>query len=325
MGILAPAAVLAAPTKDDADGLIVRGVDRYKHQDYEGARVAFARSFELSPKTALLFNLALAEAQCGHSVEAVKHFRQYVGAADAAPDKVEAIRGKWLPRAESESGLLRVDAGAGATIVVDGESVGTAPLDATIPVSPGEHRVEARRGGTTLASVVNAGAGIVTPVLFAAPAPAEKSAIAAAAPLTVMPDEAGDHRSPGPSTAKVVTVASVGAAAALAGMISAAFAISSTGDASAASDLHGQLPGDSACAQVPPHVACAQLKRTLDSQYYHRDLAYGFGVAAGALVVTDVLLVIFWPARSSGRALASHVIAAPAGSGGAIVGCAAQF
>ncbi len=78
MGLLAPARVVAGPTEEDAGGLIVRGVEHYKHQDYEGARVAFARAFELSPKTALLFNLALAEVQCGRAVDAVKHFRQYV-------------------------------------------------------------------------------------------------------------------------------------------------------------------------------------------------------------------------------------------------------
>lgn len=324
MGLLTPSAGLAAPTKDEADGLIVRGVEHYKHQEYEGARVAFVRAFELSPRTALLFNLALAEAQCGHSVDAVKHFRRYLSAADAALDKVEAIRTKWLPRAEASSGLVRVDAGAGATIVVDGEWAGTTPLDAAIPVEPGEHRVEVRRGGTTLVSVVNAGAGIVTPVIFAAPEEA-RGATTATPSAATPPDAVAHHRAPDRSTAKVIAVASVGGAAALAGVISVVFAVSSGGDANYASDLRAQLPGNSTCSQIPAPSPCSQLTRTLESQYYHRDLAYGFGIAAGALLVTDVLLVILWPSPSSNRALASHLAAGPAASNAVALGWNTQF
>lgn len=315
MGVLAPTSGIAAPSQDDPDALVVRGVDRYKHADYEGARVAFARAFGLSPKTALLFNLALAEVQSGHAVDAVKHFRRYLKAPDADPDKADIIRSRWLTRAEAESGLLRIEAAPGTLILVDAEIVGTTPLVSTVPVPAGEHRVEARRGSALLADVVRAVTGEVTPVSFDVP---EKRA----AVQSSSTDEAPRHHdqpSSEPSRTKVVTVASVGGAALLSGAIAAAFAVSSSGDASHAAALRAQLPNNSACAATSPPPVCSQLRRQVDSQYTHRDLAYGFGIAAGALVAADVLLFIFWPRTTS------SVVAAPTGANGAMLGWRTAF
>ena len=314
--VLAPTRAIAAPPQDDPDALVVRGVDRYKRADYEGARVAFARAFGLSAKTALLFNLALAEVQSGHALDAVKHFRLYLNAADADPDKAEIIRTKWLTRAEAESCLLRIEAAPGTLILVDAELVGTTPLVATVPVPVGEHRVEARRGTALLASNVRAEVGVVTPVSFNMP---DERAAVASPPTVETPPHRVDQPSSEASRAKVLTVASVGGAAVLSGTIAALFAISSSGDASHAADIRSRLPGTSSCvgSQQPP--SCAQLQSTLDSQYSHRDLAYGFGITAGVLVAADALLLIFWPRTQS------TVVAAPTGTKGGMLGWRAQF
>ncbi len=71
--------------------------------------------------------------------------------------------------AESETSILQIDAASGTIIGIDGDPVGAAPLTATVPVSPGEHRVEAQRGASTLANTVRADAGAVTPVSFSVP------------------------------------------------------------------------------------------------------------------------------------------------------------
>lgn len=315
MGVLAPTSGIAAPSQDDPDALVVRGVDRYKHADYEGARVAFARAFGLSPRTALLFNLALAEVQSGHAVDAIKHFRLYLNAPDADPDKAEVIRSRWLTRAEAESGLLSIEAAPGTLILVDAEIVGTTPLVSTVPVAAGEHRVEARRGTALLANVIRAETGVVTPVSFNVP---EERAAVQSSPTDKAPPH-HDQSSSEASRAKVITIASVGGAAVLSGAIAAAFAVSSTGDASHADDLRAQLSSSSACASAPQPSPCAPLKRELDNQYYHRDLAYGFGIAAGALVAADVLLFIFWPRTTS------SIVAAPTGAAGAMIGWRTQF
>lgn len=137
---------------------------------------------------------------------------------------------------------------------------------------------------------------------------------------------AGERPSKERSAAKVVTIASVGGAAILAGTFAVVFAISSNGDENDAAQLRTQFPpGNSACAGTPPHPLCPSLQRAVESNYYHRNLAYGFGIAAGALAVTAVVLLVFWPAPSSTRATASHVLVSPVGNDGALFGWRAQF
>jgi len=317
VGVLVPSSGLAAPTKEDPDALVVRGVERYKHEDYEGARVAFARAFELSPKTALLFNLALAEGQSGHAVDAVKHFRSYLGATDADPGKADVIRTKWLTRAEAESCLLRIEAAPGTLILVDAELIGTTPLASTVPVPAGDHRVEARRGSILLANVVRAETGVVTPVSFTVPD--EKASAPPPATVEIAPHRIVDPPASEASTAKVVTVASVGGAAVLAGGIAVLFAISSNGDADRGGETSAQLSSNSACAASPQPPLCSELRRELDSAHYHRDLAYGFGIAAGTLLAADALLFIFWPRATSA------VVATPTGAKGAMLGWRSDF
>jgi hypothetical protein len=322
LAALAPRPGLAAPPVDDSDALVLRGVDRYKRADYEGARVAFARAFSLSSRTALLFNLALAEVQSGHAPDAVKHFRLYLSAPDSDTDKAAIIRTKWLTKAEAESGLLRVEAAAGTIILVDAELIGATPLPASIPVTAGKHRVEARRGGSLLANEVGVASGVVTPISFDMPdvrapvvsPPAVESRLAVgASPRHV------DQPSSVASSGKIITVASVGGASVLAGTIAVLFGISSHGDASYAADLRSELASSSACAASPQPPQCVRLRRALDNQYDHRDLAVGFGITAGALLAADALLFIFWPRATS------TMVAAPAGTKGAMLGWRAQF
>jgi len=315
--VSAPTAFAAPPS--EADALVVRGVEHYKRQSYEEARVAFSRAYGLGPKTALLFNLALAEVQSGHAVDAVNHFRAYLHAPDGELDKAEIIRTKWLPRAESECGRLRIEAASGAAILVDAEAVGVGPMYEAVPVSPGEHRVEERRPGVApLAVVVRAETGAVTPVSFTE-LEARASAGSSPAPDTRM-HRAASAPSGGAPPAEIATVATVGGAAVLSGGIAVLFAISSSDDASHASDLRGQLASSSACAASPQSALCSQLRTALDDQRSHRDLAYGFGIGAGVLLAADAVLVLLWPRTPP------PIVAAPATNGrGATFGLRAQF
>lgn len=301
----APASARADPSSKDADALVLRGVDRFKHQDYESARVAFEQAYGLSPTTALLFNVALAEVQSGHPVEAINHFRQYVGAPDAVPDKVDVIRTKWLPRADSEAGHLHIDVAAGTTILVDGVNVGGAPFDSDVPVLPGEHRIEARRNDVTRTSVVHAIAGAVSAVSFDS---VERDGPPVSAAKPVLPtaaDRSPRHAPPaeGPSTAKLVTVASLGAAALLAGGMAFVFATSSSDYASRASAMRASLPAQSSTCLGPsaPNL-CNDLKDTINKQYSYETLAYVFGGTAAALLLVDAGLLAFWPSSNANRA-----------------------
>ncbi|KYF82603.1 hypothetical protein BE11_37025, partial [Sorangium cellulosum] len=55
---------------------------------------------------------------------------------------------KWLAESRAQVGAVAVTVGtAGAEVLVDGKSVGRAPLEGEVFVEPGEHRVEARLEG----------------------------------------------------------------------------------------------------------------------------------------------------------------------------------
>src|ERR1019366_4920972 len=110
----------ALAAESTADALLDQGAGLFRRKEYEGAREAFAHAYELEPKAATLFNLALSELNSDHPVEAVAHLREYLTHADEPPAKLESVRTKWLPRAEACTARLDVFAPAGAQLLVDG-------------------------------------------------------------------------------------------------------------------------------------------------------------------------------------------------------------
>jgi tetratricopeptide (TPR) repeat protein len=74
----------------------------FQDKQYDAARGAFARAFELDPQTETLVELGLAELEAGHAMEAVEHLREYLTRNDAPAANAIAVRTQWLPRAEDE-------------------------------------------------------------------------------------------------------------------------------------------------------------------------------------------------------------------------------
>jgi tetratricopeptide (TPR) repeat protein len=133
--------------------LIRDGAEHFKREDYEGARAAFARAYELEPKAATLFNLALSELNSGHPVEAVAHLREYLTHTDEPAAKLDSARTKWLLRAEARTARLDVFAAQEAQLSVDGVAqehgsgaTGPAGSPISIAIAAGEHEVTARQG-----------------------------------------------------------------------------------------------------------------------------------------------------------------------------------
>jgi tetratricopeptide (TPR) repeat protein len=93
---------------DRAAALAADGVARFEQGHYEEARQVLAQAFEIDPQTKTLLDLACAESNAGHPVEAVQHFRQYLSRSDTSPDTVDIVRNEWLPRAEAQIARLNV-------------------------------------------------------------------------------------------------------------------------------------------------------------------------------------------------------------------------
>jgi hypothetical protein len=302
LAILVPQPSHAAGDEDPA-ALVLRGVDRYRHEDYEGARALFARAYELAPSPRTLFNLALAELQSAHAVESVRHMRAYLAGLDVEADQAEAIKTKWLPRAEAQTSRIQVDAPAGAEIEIDGQLEGRAPLQA-IDLHVGDHQVIAHDGSWSHWQHVVTRAGELVLIHFEQPASARAQIAGPANPPLQMPTAPT-----GPPTAKLLTVVALASGAVVATGLGIAFAVASRNEANSAKDLLSQVPLDpdhpedpnSRCLQSPLPPPCPRLQA--DNRAAHDAYLLSNGLYGGAAVLAGAaaLTWFIWPARASGH------------------------
>ena len=109
--------------------------------DYEAAHKAFK-----SPK--IYFAIALAEKRLGRYIEALGHFDRLLAELDEVPEKLRAEVERHVNEVKQNLGviLFRIQP-EGATLEVDGEVIGRAPLNRPHYVVPGEHEYRVHRPG----------------------------------------------------------------------------------------------------------------------------------------------------------------------------------
>jgi hypothetical protein len=300
------------PGSSAVDALISTGVERYTRHDYEGARDVFARAYELDPtQVGTIFNLALAELQSSHPLDAARHLRAYLASPLARPERVESIRSKWLPQAEARIGRLSIDAPPGSTTSVDGVVVGDAPFATPLDVAAGEHDVRAKIGSREDLLHVNTPAGVIVSVRFLSSA-AEAPPPPASAPPTpgarlIAMDEPAPATPAGNSPAKIVTVSIVGAAALAATGVAIAFGVGAVNAKARADSLRSGL-SSSACVPGQPSIppACPQLASANSDQNHNFSLQIDFYATAGALAAAGVATWFLWPRSRSQSAWSIH-------------------
>lgn len=163
---------LAAPSiafaEDDATVEAARerfkeGVEFFDNKEYERARLAFVQAYALKPHPAVLLNLAQSELRSGHEAEAATHFAKYLREhAEATEEQRDAAR-EGLERAKESIGVVTLTVSqSGAEVTVDGNNVGSSPLNDPLYLSPGEHTVVAQKGGETARTTLSIQAGSTT-------------------------------------------------------------------------------------------------------------------------------------------------------------------
>lgn len=136
--------------------LFRQGIAATREHDWEAARDAFARSYELTPRAMTLLNLAGTQRQLGRLVEAAESYREFLTMARRPPEArhrpmarqaIEAIEAS-LPSIR----VMRRDAEALGTVrvVIDDAELPEAAFGEPFPVDPGEHRLTAERDGYRL-------------------------------------------------------------------------------------------------------------------------------------------------------------------------------
>jgi hypothetical protein len=301
-----------------------QGAELFKKQDYEGARAAFGRAYELEPKAATLFNLALSELNADHPVEAVQHLREYLTHVEEPAPKLESVRSKWLPRAEARTARLDVFAPAGAQVAVDGvvqpglpPEAGTArgaglPL-MSIVTSAGEHDVSARQGAATETQHVAARGGELVEVHFQrVPDAAPPPPVAMVWSNTANGPETGEATPATTSRAKWITVIALGSGAVVAAGLGVGFAVASNQKASAVQSLRGSLDAPSGhgwtgmeCAGASASRApCTELRDDVTAN--RRDWTVSTAAFVGAAVLGVASLVTWrWWRADTPKAAAS--------------------
>lgn len=186
--LLAALVVTVAPPSawaqdgDEAATAFREGLRQFGAEDYAGARASFERAYRAQPNVRVLANIADCQAHEGNIAEAVMTYRRFLAdAADDVPAAARRLVERRVADLRAQVCDLRVTVEpAGATILVDGAEIGTAPLPEPVAISSGEHRVQARLAGhETVTRTVQAREGgdlvvaVTLPVLQATPVEAE--------------------------------------------------------------------------------------------------------------------------------------------------------
>ena len=145
-----PPASDKTPEQKEADRHFKSGVGFFTDQKYAEALAEFERAYEIAPATIVLYNIAACHRYLSHYSEAVKYYRRFLdeseGGSKVPADRVVAAKAE-LDDILSKIARVSVTAPDGAEVVVDGETVGTMPLDMPLIVAPGEHKVVVRLAG----------------------------------------------------------------------------------------------------------------------------------------------------------------------------------
>ncbi len=131
------------------------GMEAARAGRWSDALHSFTRSFELYPRPLTLLNLAGAQAQTGHLVQAMESYRRFLHDATEGPAaehraEAQAALDQIAPRIArvriSADGLAPDD-----QLSLDGERLSRAVVGAEISVDPGNHVLVITRGGVEVA------------------------------------------------------------------------------------------------------------------------------------------------------------------------------
>lgn len=132
-----------------AERFFEEGLVALQREDYATALVAFERARVLEERPILLFNIAMCRRALLQYPEALVAFRQFLvlAGSEVSDERRQQVR-SLIEQMERDLArvVLRVDQD-GATVLLDGERVGTTPLVHLLELGPGSHLLEVRRDG----------------------------------------------------------------------------------------------------------------------------------------------------------------------------------
>lgn len=261
------------------------GVKLAQGGDHERARLKFVQAWALLKYSSVLFNLARAEQLSGHTVDALRHYRQFSKSTDPKITPAQREMADTNVAELSKSvGQIAIEAPPGAGVTVDGERI-DGELTEPIPVTPGAHVVEATQDGKTKHVSVDCTAGttarasLVEQAPVAAPTPvAPASVVASSAPT----DEREQRSLVLPTALAVAGLAGIG--------VGVGFSLASHSAKTDAENL-----GKPFVCVDRSTPACTSYVDAHDRVHSDATIAWVGYIAGGVLLAGAVGTYLFWP------------------------------
>lgn len=299
------------------------GKELMKQRRFAEAHVKFVQSCAAYRTRNCPKNLGVTEYELGMFADAATHLEEYLADEGSKGDAHLPGLRKMLDESLAKCGHVSIDAPAGATIAVDEQPIGKAPIAVPIHVTPGTHSIRAAlTSGKMLAVTVTAEAGKSTKAVLkepdppVAPAPPASSAppptpVASATASAAAPPMDQANATPFWSTRRYIGVAVVGA-----GVLSLAaggyFGGKSHDDADRAAAAGAGL-GPSGCTN-PAASGCADVRSAQDAQSRDNTLSAVF-IGVGVVALAAGVGLVLWPqSKSSPRAAIVPIVSAQGGA-----------
>jgi uncharacterized protein YjeT (DUF2065 family) len=149
LGALAAPLAAKAGVKEEARKHYDRAVELVDDGQLEGAIVEFQRSYDLTHHFAVLYNIGQVYVSLARPVEAVDAYERYLadGGRKVPADRRTEVE-KEIVRQKARIATLEIRGlPQGATVRLDGNEIGRAPISAPVRVGVGKHTIAASADG----------------------------------------------------------------------------------------------------------------------------------------------------------------------------------
>jgi hypothetical protein len=171
--------------REQASAHFQRGVELFEDGAFRAALVEFERAYEVAPDYRLLYNIAQVRFELQDFIGAVQAYERYLTeGGSAVPEQQRAEVENSLRALRQRAGQISLTVNRdGADVFIDDAEVGKTPIETTIAVNVGRHRVSVRApDGATAAKIVDVAGGELAEVSLELAAPVREKPAESAGP-----------------------------------------------------------------------------------------------------------------------------------------------
>lgn len=303
--LLVPHTVMADDPGKEADEHFIKGKTLLKQGKKREAREEYLAAFKLKQSFDVAGNLGNIELGLGMPRDAAEHLSfavRHYAPSGTTPEQLERAKQR-LAEAKASVGTIWITVNvAGAEVLVDGSSVGRAPLEGEVFVDPGKRTFEAKLAGHRgEGKTLDVGKGSEHKVVLdlaqvTAPTPT------VVAPPPSAPPTATPHAPGGPNKAVLIAGGSAAGAGILIGAVLAGVSAVKAGDARAQRDDLIQRYGPSACTGMTP-AGCGELHETNTMKDALANASLWSFVAGGSVGVATLIYALAAPRKATSAAV----------------------